>query len=175
MADVEKRPDYQEALKAKDNGASLDKLINDRAKVLLQGQERNVGDPKSIYYLPPVDKLAQLVPGIQDLKVYKLLAPAIAAGVDLSDTGVVMNLVTNMVDKKQLSLTEAASDVSAMYHSAQVANFMSKQAVVLGLNPKLSYIVNGKDYTDTTTVSREIMKSFANKLIEARTSFAPLS
>lgn len=119
----------------------FDQSVNEAANQILQAAANHTNDPTSVYYLPPADKLAVAIPSIQQTPLYKtVIAPAIAAKVDLSNPDVVTGLASKAVQAGLLSLNDAAAGISGMYQRGQETNFASKQLVGLGLTPKLTYI-----------------------------------
>lgn len=149
----------------------FDQAVNAAANQLLQAAANHTNDPTSVYYLPPADKLAVAIPAIQDSPLYKtVIAPAVAAKVDLSNPDVVTGLASKAVQAGLLTLNDAAAGISGMYQRGQEMNFASKQLVGLGLTPKLTYIgqaanagkfggLAGKlDYLDQKAVTQNLMQ-----------------
>lgn len=118
------------------------KYLNDAIREAIKLDGRDATNPNSLYNLPSVAQLATLMPGIKSLATYeKVLAPMIAAGVDLSTPDKVFSAQVQAIAEGKLSLNEAATDAAAIYRNAQGANLRTRQLVGMGLPVKEEYRV----------------------------------
>lgn len=163
-----------------------DKALNDAATVLLSQQAKlvKIGDPSNVFNIPSLPALITASPPLQNLPVVsKVLAPAIAAGTDLSDPDKAFTLVGQALQKGTISYPEAL-EISAVYQRGVAVNLEARQLQSLGLtltpkkpgDPSInSYNVRitvgrtlgGKetvDMTNTNTVGRILNKWQAGQL-----------
>lgn len=135
-------PAYKQAIAAKDPKAAQD-VINAAVNQLVKSDAQHVDSPTSLYYLPPLNKIAESIPGVQDSPFYKtIVAPAATAGIDMSDPGQVAKSAIQAIKEGKISLNEAANNMSAMYGIGQQWNFEAKQLFSLGITAPPSYTTN---------------------------------
>lgn len=166
---------YKQMVAAKDT-KGIEDLINKTAQGLLDASVNHTSDPNSAYYLPPADVLLNSVPGMKDSPlVTKVLAPLIAAKVDLSNPNAVTGYAATAVKEGKLTANQAASDIATLYSQGQAANIASKQIMQMGLTPTQKYIGNATaggslqgngdiDYADRTAVLRNLMSRMRMKV-----------
>lgn len=139
MATASASPAYKQAIASKDVKAAQD-VINSTVDQMMVAQSQHVSDPTSLYYLPPIDKIAESIPGTQESPFYQIvIAPAAKAGINMSDPGTVAKQAVQAVKDGKISLNEAANNMSAMYGIGQQWNFEAKQIFGLGIAAKPSY------------------------------------
>jgi len=168
-------PQYKQLIAAKDTKGAED-MINQAVAKGMQSQAQHVDSPTSLYYLPPIDKLAENIPGYKDSPFYQIvIAPASKAGVDLSSPGQVARQAVQAIKDGKITLNEAANNMSAMYGIGQQFNFEAKQINQLGIAAPPSYVtpVNGimfggnignvgtVDWTNETQVKEMMMRMSA--------------
>jgi len=142
------------------NPASRNKAIDDTATALLAAQAKKVipGDQTNVFNIPPLAALINASPEMQKLPVVaKVIAPAIAAGVDLTDPDKTFNIVAAALNQKKLSYSEAL-ELTSVYARGAKVNIEARQLQSLGLNlnprtptdPSI-YSYNVPITTDTTS------------------------
>lgn len=101
-----------------------------------------ISGPTNPYWLPSLDSIVKNTPGLQELPTWqKVIAPAIAAKVELSNPDMVMQLIASAASKGEISPNQAALDVSTIYKQGQRVNVESKQFKNMGIAPLLQYNV----------------------------------
>ena len=145
-------PKYKQLVAAKDvEGAN--KLVNDAIKEAFAAQSALVKDPSNPYYLPNVMEIVRQTPALKDYKLtQEVLAPAAAAGIDLSNPSAVFGQVVDAVRKGKIPVNEAAIQLSTIYRQGQRVNIASKQFSNLGIEPLEAYNVkiNAGGFLDDT-------------------------
>ncbi len=142
LATASNSPAYKQALAAKDQKAATD-IVNATVDQMVKADASHVDSPTSLYYLPPIDKIAESIPGTQDSPFFKtIVAPAAAAGIDMSNPGQVAKQAVQAIKDGKISLNEAANNMSAMYGIGQQWNFQAKQMFSLGITAAPSYTTN---------------------------------
>lgn len=132
---------YQAAVAAKDPQLAA-QIYDKYATELLNQSSARVDGAGSLFYLPSIDQLVKQTPAASNLPVYKnVLAPTVAAGVDLSDPSKVFDITVDAVKKGQISANEAAKNLADIYKQGQVVNTQARGMVSFGLAPHISYNV----------------------------------
>jgi hypothetical protein len=106
-----------------------------------QAKQVKIGDRDNIYQIPSLSTLIQTSPVIAKLPLtQKVIAPAIKAGVDLSDPDKVFAVTATALRKGEISYREAV-DLAAIYNVAQHTNIEARQLTSVGIVPRFSYNV----------------------------------
>lgn len=134
-------PKYKQLVAAKDvEGAN--KLVNDAIKEAFAAQSALVKDASNPYYLPNVMQIINQTPALKEYKLtQEILAPAAAAGIDLSNPSAVFGQVVDAVRKGKIPVNQAAIELSTIYRQGQRVNIASKQLSNLGIAPLEAYNV----------------------------------
>lgn len=154
LATVSQTPAYKQAVLEKDGGKAAADLVNAQVAQLVKSDASHVDSPTSLYYLPPIDKIMDTIPGVKDSPFYNVVvAPASKAGIDMSSPSAVVKQAVQAVKDGKISLNEAANNMSAMYGIAQQANFETKQMFSLGITAPPSYTtpVTGLTFTGVSS------------------------
>lgn len=160
--DVNKYPPYIEAVNAKDSkraAVAFDEFVRDE----FAQAAKKVNSPDNPYALPTIGQIAQNIPGVQGMALYKtVLAPLLAAKADLSDPPKVFAAAVTAVQAGQISLNTAMTELATIYKAAQISNVKSKQIESIGVAPSFTYnapIYSGRfssEYTDQTDPAKLI-------------------
>lgn len=146
--------------------------INNAVQEVFKTAATKVADPTNPYFLPPVDIIIAQTKGLQELSTYqKVLAPAIAARIDLSTPDNVIQLIASAASKGDISANQAALDVATIWKQGQRINVESKQLKNMGIAPIVSYNVpirTGAASTPVTDVSNPNEVLRAINIIMAR-------
>lgn len=148
--------------------AFINKYVNDRVATFSANVGNNFDNPFHLGDLTSYIGTAK-DPGVQIFQSYpavsKVLNPAIAGGMSLSDPNVVVGLVQAAVRKGDLTSSQAAADISNIYRRA---NLLHRRAVgfeTLGISLPAAgagYVakINGEnvDVTDFVAVARAMNK-----------------
>ncbi len=164
--------------------------INKAAITTLANQARKIipGDNSNVFQIAPLGALINAAPELQTLPVVsKVIAPALAAGSDLSNPDTVFHTAMVAMDKGQISYEEMVEGLSYVYQRGVKVNLEARQLQSLGLNlePKkkgdpsmmtfnvpistgnlATFGMGGKttiDMTNVVDISREV-----NKMLAAR-------
>lgn len=172
---------FNAALASKDK-QGIESAYNAYAQSKLDTLALHVDGPSNPYYLPSIDKIATQVPNLQQLSLYqKVIAPAIAAKIDLSDPNQVVKLTTDAIANGTIKMNKAAADLATLYGIGALQGSQARSLAAMGLNPSHSYNVkiqdpgsfssNIYDLTNSTQVlaalGRQMAKTAANTIFEA--------
>lgn len=119
----------------KDSG-SRNAAINFEATNILSKQAAKIipGDQTNVFNIPSLGTLINASPEMQKLPVVaKVLAPAIAAGVDVSDPDKAFSLVGAALNAKTITYPEAI-ELTSVYSRGVKVNMEARQLQSLGLN-----------------------------------------
>jgi hypothetical protein len=134
------------------------------------------GDGDNIFNIGPVDQLLKM-PGVADTALtQKILGPATAAGVRFDDPKQVYSTVSAAIANKQITVSEAADGLTALYQKGTKTNLETRQLAKFGipLPTNMPYnvqiqtnsqaLLGGNEIvnlTDKTQVTRALMKTLA--------------
>lgn len=183
----------------KDKSATDEAMKASSTQILSAYAKRiNPGDPSNPFQIPALGALINAAPELQTLPVInKVIAPAIAAGNDMSDPAKVYATAIAAINAGTITVPEAVEGLAYTYQRGVKVNLEARQFQSLGLNltPKkpgdasmMTYnapISVGStlgfsnkqvvDMTDMVAISRAINKSLANQAFNAAqtTGFLP--
>lgn len=183
----------------KDKSATDEAMKASSTQILSAYAKRiNPGDPSNPFQIPALGALINAAPELQTLPVVsKVIAPAIAAGNDMSDPAKVYATAIAAINAGTITVPEAVEGLAYTYQRGVKVNLEARQFQSLGLNlnPKkpgdpsmMTYnapISVGStlgfsnkqvvDMTDMVAISRAINKSLANQAFNAAqtTGFLP--
>lgn len=158
------------------NKEAVQAFLNKRSQELIDSQAVNIkpGDADNVFQIPGLRELISNSPTLQKLPlVDKVIAPAIAAGADLSNPDLVFSAVVQAIRDRKISYAEAL-DLTTIYHTGVNTTLAARQLTSVGLVPRYSYntsittnpagVFGGREVIDLTKpdrVGRAINKLFA--------------
>lgn len=172
------------------NKSAVEASLNARTAAILKSQSDkiNYGDSDNVFNIPSIRTLLSNSPTLQQLPVVqKVIAPAIASGLDLNDPNQVFSTVATALQQKTITYPQAL-ELTTLYQVGVKTNLEARQFTSLGMVPSYSYktqistdpasVFGGKDVVDLTKpdlVGRALNKFLARQATGSTiSSFNPL-
>ena len=139
---VAKQSAEYKVIEARKDEQAAKAYLNNAVQEVFKLDAAKVSGPTNLYWLPSIDSIVKDTPGLQELPTWqKVIAPAIAAKVELSNPDMVIQLIAAAASKGDISPNQAALDVATIYKQGQRVNVESKQFKNMGVSPLVQYNV----------------------------------